>query len=106
MADTPALVLCALCSVGGLMGFLRKRSVPSLIGGVGVGAMYGVGALRMRAAQPYGVETALAASVLLALSSLPRAIRVRQPLPIGLTLLSGWGLYVYGKLYQAGGATV
>ena len=40
---------------------------------------------------------ALLASVVLAGSSIPRAIRTGKPLPIGLGVLATTGLVVYGK---------
>ena len=65
----------------------RTGSVPSIVAGITVGALYVWGGLRIRAAQAYGVEIALLASVILAGSSFPRAIKSNKPLPIGLSVL-------------------
>lgn len=65
-------------------------------------AQYGLGGLRMRNRQPYGVEIALLASVVLAGSSVPRAIRSQKPLPIGLSALALFGLYSYGMAMRNG----
>lgn len=54
----------------------------------------------MRNRQPYGIELALAASILLAGSSIPRAIRSQKPLPTGLSVLALFGLYTFGNLYR------
>jgi uncharacterized membrane protein (UPF0136 family) len=63
---------------------------------------YGLGGLRIRNRQPYGVELALLASVVLAGSSIPRAIKTQKPLPMGLSLLAVYGLYAFGSAYANG----
>jgi uncharacterized membrane protein (UPF0136 family) len=57
----------------------------------------------MRNRQPYGVELALAASLLLAGSSVPRAVRGRKPVPVVLSLVAVCGLLVFGGAYRRGG---
>jgi len=54
---------------------------------MGVGALYTYGGIRIRNGQPYGIETALLASLALAGSSFPRAVKTGKPLPIGLSVL-------------------
>ncbi|KAI5809325.1 transmembrane proteins 14C-domain-containing protein [Pyronema omphalodes] len=100
MADLPAMVLGVLCAFGGSMGYIRQGSLPSLVAGMGVGALYGYGGLRIRNNQTYGVETALFASLVLAGSSFPRAIKTGKPLPIGLSVLATYGLFYYGMKYK------
>ncbi|KAI5846967.1 transmembrane proteins 14C-domain-containing protein [Tricharina praecox] len=100
MADLPALILGLLCAFGGTMGYVRTGSVPSLVAGMGVGALYTYGGLRIRNGQPYGVETALLASLVLAGSSFPRAVKTGKPLPIGLSVLATYGLFYYGMKYK------
>lgn len=56
----------------------------------------------MQRRQPYGVELALLASIVLAGSSVPRAIRSGKPLPIGLSLLATFGLWRFGTIWRAG----
>ena len=56
----------------------------------------------MQNRQPYGVELALVASIILAGSSIPRAIRSQKPLPAGLSLLALYGLYTFGNAYRTG----
>lgn len=82
------------------MGYVRTGSVPSIAAGCGVGALYALGGYRMANRQPYGVELALLASVVLAGSSIPRAIRSGKPLPIGLSLLAAYGLFNFGMAWQ------
>jgi len=45
------------------------------------------------------VELALLASILLAGSSVPRAIKTGKPLPAGLSVLAATGLFIYGKAF-------
>ena len=47
----------------------------------------------------YGVELALLASIVLAGSSIPRAIKTKKPLPIGLSGIAAFGLYNFGLAY-------
>lgn len=58
----------------------------------------------MQRRQPYGIELALLASVVLAGSSVPRAIRSGKPLPVGLSLLATFGIWRFGTLWRAAGA--
>ena len=99
-SEQPAFVLAALTSIGGITGYVRTGSVPSIAAGLTVGALYGLGGLRIQKRQPYGVELALLASIVLAGSSVPRAIRTTKPLPIGLSAVAVYGLYVYGMAWK------
>lgn len=62
---------------------------------------YGLGGFRIRNRQPYGVELALLASLVLAGSSIPRAIKTQKPLPIGLSIVAAFGLYRFGTVWSA-----
>ena len=59
-----------------------------------------LGGYRIYARTQYGVELALLASIILAGSSIPRAIKTQKPLPAGLSALALYGLYVYGGAYR------
>ena len=61
---------------------------------------YTFGGLRIQKRQPYGVELALLASIVLAGSSIPRAIKTQKPLPIGLSIIAAFGLYSFGLAFQ------
>ena len=113
-----ALILGALTAGGGITGYVRTGSIPSIAAGLTVGALvcdplldiplhltdcllqYTVGGLRIRSRSPYGVELALLASIVLAGSSVPRAIKSGKPLPIGLSVLATLGLYTFGMAFQ------
>lgn len=94
--QTTAYVLGALTASGGIMGYARTRSLPSIIAGCAVGFLYTLGGYRIQNRQPYGIELCLLASVVLAGSAFPRAIRLRKPVPIVLSIISSIGLYTFG----------
>lgn len=62
---------------------------------------YGLGGFRISKKQPYGIELALLASIVLAGSSIPRAIKTGKPLPAGLGVLAVTGLIIYGRAFLA-----
>ncbi|KAL0573428.1 hypothetical protein V5O48_008522 [Marasmius crinis-equi] len=97
MSAYPAFIMGGLCAVGGVTGFLRTRSIPSLVAGVGVGALYLWSADSIRKGTPNGIEAALGASALLFFSSIPRARR--GPVPATLTATSTAAAFYYGNLY-------
>ncbi|KAJ4473648.1 transmembrane proteins 14C-domain-containing protein [Lentinula aciculospora] len=101
MSAYPSYTMGGLCTVGGITGFVRTRSIPSLVAGVGVGALYLYSADNIRKGANNGLEGALGASALLLLSSLPR---VRKgPIPALLTVSSAASLFYYGNvLYKLG----
>lgn len=95
-------LLAALTAGGGITGYVRTGSVPSVAAGCTVGALYALGAYRISNKQPYGVELALLASVVLAGSSIPRAIRSQKTLPIGLSVLASFGMWTYASAMARG----
>ncbi|KAK4629717.1 hypothetical protein CLAFUW4_07797 [Fulvia fulva] len=98
--STIALVLGALTAGGGITGYVRTGSIPSVVAGVSVGTLYLLGGYRLQQKASYGVELALIASVVLAGSSIPRAIRGGfKPLPTGLSVLATIGLVAYGNAF-------
>ncbi|KAH8602562.1 transmembrane proteins 14C-domain-containing protein [Bisporella sp. PMI_857] len=98
--DTPAFILGALTAGGGTLGYIRTGSIPSVVAGVTVGTLYLLGGYRIQNRLTYGVELALLASIVLAGSSIPRAIRTQKPLPTGLSALAVFGLYVFGNAFR------
>ncbi|KAF1912393.1 transmembrane proteins 14C-domain-containing protein [Ampelomyces quisqualis] len=94
-----ALLLGTLTAGGGITGYVRTGSLPSVVAGVTVGALYILGGLRIQNRSTYGTELALVASIVLAGSSIPRAIKSGKPLPIGLSVLATFGLWTYGNAF-------
>ncbi|KAM0329812.1 hypothetical protein ACHAQA_003976 [Verticillium albo-atrum] len=97
---TPSYILGALTAGGGIMGYAKTGSLPSIIAGVTVGLLYGLGAYRIQNRQPYGIELSLLASAILGGSAIPRAIRLRKPVPILLSVLSIFGLVTFGSAFR------
>ncbi|GAB1741898.1 hypothetical protein D0869_00583 [Hortaea werneckii] len=97
--STIAFVLAGLTAGGGITGYLRAGSIPSLAAGCSVGALYALGGYRLQNRATYGVEAALLASVVLAGSSIPRAIKTQKGLPMGLSVLAAFGLYNFGMAF-------
>ncbi|KAI5958826.1 hypothetical protein KGF57_002260 [Candida theae] len=86
--DYPTIILSSLCAIGGLMGYFRKNSLPSLLGGLGVSALYAIAGYIINSNGRYGVELALAASILLLLAGLSRSITTNFQKPVPLLLLA------------------
>jgi len=97
--DQIAFFLGVLTAGGGITGYVRTGSIPSVAAGCTVGALYILGGTRIRSNASYGIELALLASIVLAGSSMPRAMKSGKPLPIGLSILAAYGLYNFGLAY-------
>ncbi|KAF3083532.1 hypothetical protein TWF569_009493 [Orbilia oligospora] len=95
--EHPAFTLAALCAFGGTMGFARTGSIPSLVAGVGIGAMYGYSGYLLKKNANYGIELAILASLVLGGAMIPRAIKTRKPLPIAMSVLAITGGAYYIK---------
>lgn len=80
----------------GIAGYARTRSIPSLVAGLSVGALYGTAGYIIQQNKDYGHETAVAASVILGGAMIPRAIKTRKPVPVVMSLVSlaAGGYYV------------
>ncbi|KAF4989015.1 hypothetical protein FDECE_14838 [Fusarium decemcellulare] len=96
--ELQAYILGAVTAGGGIMGYARTRSVPSIVAGCAVGLLCvdGLGGYRIQNEQSYGVELGLLASIVLGGSAFPRAIRLRKPVPILLSIISAFGLLTFG----------
>jgi len=60
---------------------------------------YALGGYRVATKRSYGIELALLASIILAGSSIPRALKTQKLLPAVLSGLALFGLYTFGTAY-------
>ncbi|KAG8945595.1 hypothetical protein FRC04_000642 [Tulasnella sp. 424] len=88
--------MAGITGVGGVIGFLRTGSIPSLVAGGGVSALYVWSTYHMLHGDPEkGLQGAFAASAILSASSLPR---VRKgPVPLVLAIAGASTALYYGK---------
>jgi len=98
--ELPAYIIGAITAGGGTFGYVKTGSIPSVVAGVTVGTLYLIGGYRIQNKLSYGVDIALLASIILAGSSIPRAIRSQKPLPTGLSAMALFGLYTFGSAFR------
>ncbi|RKF60541.1 TMEM14 protein-like protein [Erysiphe neolycopersici] len=99
--ETPAYILGFLTASGGLYGYVKTGSIPSVTAGVLIGLLYLSAGYQIQTRQPYAVPQALLASVILAGASIPRAIKTHKSTPIGLSALALYGLYTFSSSYRS-----
>jgi uncharacterized membrane protein (UPF0136 family) len=56
--------------------------------------------IRLRNGASYGEELGLLASTVLAGSSVPRALRLKKPVPIALSFVATYGLVLFGLAFR------
>ncbi|KAI9493822.1 transmembrane proteins 14C-domain-containing protein [Zychaea mexicana] len=103
MSHHPSYTMAALAATGGIAGFARTRSVPSLAAGLAVGSMYGYAGYLIKENKDYGHETAVAASVVLAAAMVPRAIKsgFKKPVPAAMSVIAlASGAYYVKKVIE------
>ncbi|GAA5863789.1 hypothetical protein JCM3774_001159 [Rhodotorula dairenensis] len=89
--------ISALVSLGGILGFVKKQSVPSLIAGGGSGALLAYGVKRQQA-DPQDVYLVVGVSAVLLVMMGLRFLRSGKVMPAGLvTVLSALLLYRFGQ---------
>ena len=97
--DHPAFTLSGLCAIGGIMGYARKGSFPSLVAGITFSALYGGAGYLLKQNADYGLELALGTSTVLLIAGLARSIPTgfAKPIPLVLLVLGGASTAYYAK---------
>jgi len=89
------LVFGVLTIAGGIMGYVKARSVASIIAGTITGILLIVAAYFLPTQREIGLVLALLTSAILAGQFIPRFLRTRRMMPAGLmSLLSVIGIVV------------
>jgi uncharacterized membrane protein (UPF0136 family) len=89
------LIFGALTIIGGVIGYLKAQSVPSLIAGAITGVLLLFAGFILPQNRTAGLVTALIVSVLLAAQFVPKLIRTGKVMPAGLmSILSVIGIVV------------
>jgi uncharacterized membrane protein (UPF0136 family) len=101
MSHHPALAFGTFCSIGGIYGFMKTNSKPSLAGGLVLGSLYFASAYQIKENKNNGVEMALGTSVFLTLLMAKRAFVVKSPVARMMFSVGVVGCSYYGyKLYR------
>ena len=78
------LIFGALTIVGGVIGYVKAGSVPSIIAGAITGVLLLVAGWTLPGNRTVGLAMALIVSVLLAVQFVPKLIRTGKMMPAGL----------------------
>ncbi|MEM6251677.1 MAG: TMEM14 family protein [Cyanobacteria bacterium P01_D01_bin.156] len=84
-----ALIYGILAIVGGITGYLKARSLPSLISGIISGLLLLIGALRAAQGIVSGLWVVKIVSLLLVIVFVIRLVKTRKFMPAGLMVMGG-----------------
>jgi len=100
--DVAGIAFASLVAAGGLMGFVKKRSVPSLAAGLTFGGLAAFGAYDATE-NPESPYVGLSVSGVLGAAMGARALKTRSVMPAGLVSLLSLGMFVkYGHAMYEG----
>jgi uncharacterized membrane protein (UPF0136 family) len=89
------LIFGALTIIGGVIGYVKAGSLPSIIAGAITGVLLLVAAWLLPSNRMIGLLTAFVVSLLLAAQFIPKFIRTGKVMPAGLmSILSAIGIIV------------
>jgi uncharacterized membrane protein (UPF0136 family) len=75
MSHHTANTLGLVCAFGGLMGYIKARSLPSLLAGMTFAGLYAYSGYLIQNNHSYGNELAVGTSALLLLAMGPKAVK-------------------------------
>jgi uncharacterized membrane protein (UPF0136 family) len=89
------LIFGALTIVGGIIGYVKAGSLPSIIAGAVTGVLLLIAGALLPEHRAVGLATALVISLLLAVQFVPKFIRTGRAMPAGMmSILSVIGLVI------------
>jgi uncharacterized membrane protein (UPF0136 family) len=89
------LIFGALTIIGGVIGYVKAGSLPSIIAGAVTGVLLLIAGALLPEHRAVGLATALVISLLLAVQFVPKFIRTGRAMPAGMmSILSVIGLVV------------
>lgn len=89
------LIFGALTIVGGVIGYVKAQSVPSIVAGAITGVLLLIAGFILPQHRTAGIVTAFIISLLLAAQFVPKLIRTGKVMPAGLmSILSVIGIVV------------
>ena len=89
------LIFGALTIVGGIIGYVKAGSLPSIIAGAITGVLLLIAGSLLSSHRLIGLATAFVVSLLLAVQFVPKFVRTAKVMPAGLiSILSVIGLIV------------
>jgi uncharacterized membrane protein (UPF0136 family) len=89
------LIFGALTIIGGVIGYVKAQSVPSIVAGTITGILLLVAGWLLPTNRTAGLVTALIVSLLLAAQFIPKFFRAGKVMPAGLmSILSAIGIVV------------
>lgn len=94
----PTWILAALTITGGSVGYVRKKSLPSLISGLVIGSTFVYAGYLIDKKLAAGYMLALGASAILLGTGISRGVSssFTKPLPLIMSVLGASGSYYYG----------
>ncbi|VEU22864.1 DEKNAAC103953 [Brettanomyces naardenensis] len=100
--DHPAWALGTLSLVGGIAGYARKGSVPSITAGTALAVLYYTAGYLLHENKEYGIHTALLASSITLFAGVGRAASssIRKPVPLALTTVGTISTLYFAKKYS------
>lgn len=99
MAHHIGMTMSGLCAAGGVIGYARAKSLPSLIAGISLASVFGTSSYLIKNNKDHGFLLGSVGSSVLALAMTSRAVKTRSAVPVTLAALGYTSLIYYGFKY-------